>query len=108
MSRPAVVSLVLILALGPWLFADALFVHSDQSESHWAVSSNFVQGAFFWAVFVLAVASAGVAFARLIKHSSVIAVAGSIASFFVGGAVLGYIWYIAVFFLHTMVFGGSI
>jgi lipopolysaccharide export LptBFGC system permease protein LptF len=101
-------SVVLLVAFGPWLLADALFVHSGQSEHHWASSSGFLQGSFFWAVLVLALGTAAFAFGRLINRGSTIAVVGTGAAFITGGIVFGYIWLVAVFFLHTVVLGGSI
>jgi hypothetical protein len=90
------------------LLADTLFVRSGQSERHWASWSGFLQGSFFWAVLVLALGSAAFAFRRLISRGSTIAVISTVAAFIAGGIVFGYIWLIAVFFLHTVVLGGSI
>jgi len=100
--------LVLVAALGPWLIADALAVHSGQGQTYWAVSSGFIQGSFFWAVLVLAVASAWFTFGLLIKFGSMIALTGSTAAFFAGGVVFFYLTYIAAIFVHTLLFGGSI
>ena len=108
MSRWPIVSLTIAAAFVPWVVGDALFVHSGESEKHWASSSHFLQGSFFWAVLVLAIATAWLAFARLIRFGSALALAGSIVAFLAGGAIFGYLTFVAAIFVHTRLFGGSI
>lgn len=100
------VPLVLIVALGPWLVADALFVRSGQSQAHWA--AGFLTGAFVWAVFVIAAASAWFCFGHLIQRGPVVAVTGSLAAFFGSAALFGFICYALLFSVHVWVFGGTI
>jgi len=108
--RPAYLTISIIaVSLGPWLIGEAIYTYIRQTSGEEAATRAVGSPAYyFWAVFVFALASAWLAFARLLKYGSVVALCGAVGAFLVAGAVFGYAIYVLMAYTHIFVFGGSL
>jgi hypothetical protein len=108
--RPTkVVASVLSVSLAPWLLAEFAYVYIRQRDGELA-ARNVVGSPmfFFWAVLILALATAWVAFAQLLRYGSAAAVIGAVVAFTVGAGLFGVLTYVLMAAVHMGVFGGAL